>query len=293
MNIEEWESHGTYVTVGEHRVFVVDTGSRDRTPLVILHGYPTSSHDFHRVLPALAEHHRVIVHDHLGFGLSDKPRQYSYGLFEQTDVALMLWRQLKLESVHVLAHDYGTSVATELLARWVRGFRPTELASLTLCNGSIHIEKARLRVVQKLLLHPRLGPLTARLTNRTVFDVNMRRLWHDPSTVSPDDLETMWQLLEHNDGRKVMPQITQYLRDRRIYWHRWVGALKSTPLPTSFVWGSEDPVVGGDVATLHHEETPGSQLRLLEGVGHYPMLEAPQAWLEAVLSVLGASPAPC
>lgn len=186
----------------------------------------------------------------------------------------------------MLAHDYGTSVATELLARWIRGFRPIDLASFTLCNGSIHIEKARLRLVQKLLLSRRLGPLTARLTNRAIFEVNMRRLWHDPSTLAQEDLDVMWQLLEHDGGKQVIPQITQYLRDRRTYWHRWVGALEATPLPTAFVWGTEDPIVGGDVARLHHEETPGSQLRLLEGVGHYPMLEAPQRWANAVLEVV-------
>ena len=62
--------------------------------------------------------------------------------------------------------------------------------------------------------------------------------------------------------------------------------VKATPLPTAFVWGTEDPIVGGDVARLHHEETPESQLRLLEGVGHYPMLEAPRRWANAVLDVV-------
>src|SRR5690606_10999721 len=81
-----------------------------------------------------------------------KHLDYSYSLIEQADVALMLWRQLGITSAHVFAHDYGTSVATELLARWNRGLCAIELRSMTLCNGSVHIKLASLRVVQKLLL---------------------------------------------------------------------------------------------------------------------------------------------
>ena len=114
----------------------------------------------------------------------------------------------------------------------------------------------------------------------------MRRLWHDDTTLSDEELALMWEFLVRDDGMAVIPKITHYLNDRRKFWHRWIGALTTTTLPISFVWGTEDPVVGGDVARLHHEETPGSKLRLLEGVGHYPMLEAPERWLEAILEVL-------
>jgi len=85
-------------------------------------------------------------------------------------------------------------------------------------------------------------------------------------------------------GSEVLPRISQYLRDRVLYWHRWVGALQSTTLPLAFVWGAEDPIVGGNVARVHHEEAAGSTLRLLEGGGHYPMTEAPDQWLEAVVN---------
>ncbi len=285
MKLEGWAAKGSILDIDGHEVFVVDTSANDLPTLVLLHGYPTSSHDYHVVLPALAEHFRVVVHDHIGFGLSDKPRDYSYSVLEQTDVAIQVWRKLGIDRAHVVAHDYGTSIGTELLARWNRGLRPVELESLTLCNGSVHIELANLRVVQKLLLS-RLGDLTASVINPAIFNRNMRRLWGDRSTLSDNDLAVMWTFLTHKDGKAVIPQITHYLDDRKKFWHRWIGALKATTLPTSFVWGTEDPVVGGEVAELHHAETPGSQLRLLEGVGHYPMLEAPDRWVEAVLDVI-------
>src|SRR6185436_12149599 len=132
--------------------------------LVILHGYPTSSIDYHQVLPSLTNRFRVIAHDHLGFGLSEKPVDYSYALLDQADVAEELWLSLGVTRAHCFAHDYGTSVATELVARSNEGRARVKLSSVTLCNGSVHIELARLRFIQKLLRNRLTGPFVARLT---------------------------------------------------------------------------------------------------------------------------------
>ncbi len=292
MKAEDWRARGAYHTLNGQSLFVVDTGAEgahDQPTLVLLHGYPTSSHDYYRVLDDLAGNYRVVIHDHLGFGLSDKPRDYSYSLLEQADVALLLWQRLGVRSAHVFGHDYGTSVATELLARWNRGFRPVHLESMTLCNGSMHIELAKLRVIQKLLRNHTLGPLVARLSSQRVFNRNMRRLWHDPDTLSQSDLDTMWELLTRDGGKAVLPNITQYLRDRVLFWHRWLGALQQGQLPLGFLWGAEDPIVGADVAEVHHSEAPGSRLTVLDRVGHYPMLEAPDRWTEALLELITSS----
>lgn len=289
MRLEDWRARGGHLEIDGNSLFVVDTGSendQDEPTLVILHGYPTSSHDYYRVLDTLAERYRVIVHDHLGFGLSDKPRDYSYALFEQADVALQLWQRLGVQSAHVFAHDYGTSIATELLARWNRGFRPVHLQSMTLCNGSVHIELAKLRVIQKLLRSKTFGPLVARLSTQRTFNRTMRQIWHDPSTLPQADLDAMWEMLVHDGGRAVLPKISQYLRDRVLFWHRWIGALQQSQLPLQFLWGSEDPIVGGDIAQVHHAEAPGSLLTILDGVGHYPMLEAPERWTEALIELV-------
>ncbi len=290
MQVEQWRARGAYHTIHGRNIFAVDTGSSgtndDKPTLVLLHGYPTSSHDYHHVLPDLAARYRVIVHDHLGFGLSDKPQDYSYALHEQTDFALLLWQHLGVKSAHVVAHDYGTSVATELLARWNLGFRPITLKSITLSNGSVHIELARLRMIQKLLRNQTLGPLVARLTNQRVFNRNMRQLWHDPATLTEPELNAMWELLIRADGKTVLPKLTQYLRDRVLYWNRWVGALRQSQLPLGFLWGAEDPITGRDVALVHHAESPGSKLTVLDNVGHYPMIEAPRRWTDALLELL-------
>lgn len=290
MTAAEWRDRGRFVSVQGHRVFVVDTdpeGAMGLPVLAVLHGYPTSSHDYHPVIDDLAQRFRVIVHDHLGFGQSGKPVSYSYSLLEQADVAIDVWRQAGVSSVRVFAHDYGSSIATELLARRERNLCPVELESIVLCNGSVHIELAKLLLIQVLLRSRITGPIVAQVTSKRLFKRNMRKLWSDPSLLGDDDLDIMWGMLIDGGGREVLPRITQYLQDRKLYWHRWVGALQTTDMPLGFIWGADDPIIGADVARVHHAESAGSKLEILEGVGHYPMLEAPDRWTRALISMIG------
>ncbi len=271
--------------VGEHELFCVDTGG-DKPVLLILHGYPTSSHDYWRALPILAERYRVIVHDHLGFGLSDKPRDYSYSLVDQADHAIALWRAVGVTEAVLLAHDYGTSVATELLARRNFGAEPIKLRSLTLCNGSMHIELANLRIMQRLLKAPLVGSVVARLASQRLFHRNMRKLFADPSFLDDEELDAMWTQLVAGGGRAVLPAVTRYIDERYKFWHRWIGALRDTDLPVHIVWARQDPVAVEKMAHVLHDEIANSDLQLLDGVGHFPMIEAVERWCAAVLDAL-------
>ena len=103
--------------------------------------------------------------DFLGFGLSDKPRPHRYSLLGQADIVQTVIASETTGPVVVVAHDMGTSVTTELLARDLQGRLPFELQRVVLSNGSVILRRASLRPVQKLLRGP-LGPLAARLTSK-------------------------------------------------------------------------------------------------------------------------------
>jgi pimeloyl-ACP methyl ester carboxylesterase len=285
MKANDWRQRGEMRRVGEHQVFCVDTGGT-KPPLVILHGYPTSSYDYWRALPILAERHRVIVHDHLGFGFSDKPLDYSYSLVDQADHAIMLWQDAGITEADVIAHDYGTSVATELLARRCVGSEPIKLRSVTLSNGSMHIELAKLRVVQRLLKSKRFGDFVSRQSRPWLFHRNIRKLFADPSFLSDEELDAMWTQLVEGNGRAVLPAVTRYIDERYKLWHRWIGALRNTDLPVHIVWARQDPVAVEQMAHVLHEEIANSDLQLLDGVGHFPMIEASERWCAAVLDAL-------
>ena len=94
MSVLDWEQKGEFINVFERSLFVIDSNTifeannSVQEVLVVLHGYPTSIYDYYKVLPDLAQKYRVIMHDHLGFGFSEKPLDYSYSLIEQADIAL-------------------------------------------------------------------------------------------------------------------------------------------------------------------------------------------------------------
>ena len=117
----------------------------------MLHGFPTSSFDFHLVLAGLRRRRRVVLFDMCGYGLSAKPDiAYTIGL--QADIAAALTEDLGITSVALLTHDVGDTVGGELLARQAEGRWPVEVTQRVLTNGSIYIDLAQLTSGQQLLL---------------------------------------------------------------------------------------------------------------------------------------------
>ena len=286
MTSNEWKSKGKFIQVNNNRLFVIDTNNGINTSqksMVILHGYPTSSFDYYKVLPELSKNYRVILHDHLGFGFSDKPKDVNYSLVTQADIALELWRQLGLKKIFLFAHDYGTSVATEIIARYNANELDIEIEQLILTNGSIHIELSQLRTIQKLLKHKFLGKYVAKLTNFLIFKKNMKNIYFDTSKVTDNELKEMWKLIELNGGRKVIHKLTQYINERYLHWDRWIGALKKTQISTKIIWAKNDPIAVHAIAKLLAKEIPNNTLYWIENTGHFLMLENPKELLELIL----------
>jgi pimeloyl-ACP methyl ester carboxylesterase len=286
LNALRWLEQGSMINVHGHDHFVYDSRT-DKPVLLILHGFPTSSYDYHKALPLLEQHFRVVVHDHLGFGLSDKPINYSYSLIEQTDQAIQLWRSLGISGGVVLAHDYGTSIATEILARSNRfGENEFKIQAMVLCNGSVHIEMAQLRLIQKLLGHPVLGPVVARMSTKSTFARNIKGIYFDADRVMQDEIDAMWAMMEHKAGRKILSQVAQYPKERYKFWHRWIGALQCTQVPIKVIWAMNDPIAVPKIARTIADEVQNSELIELENMGHFPMLESPDLWSDAVIRAL-------
>ena len=122
-SIEGWWSSGRRVEVNlngvDRQIFVRQMGSS--APMTLLHGFPSSSHDWVRLAPDLAESHRLLMFDFLGFGASEKPVQHDYSIGEQADLVEAIWAREKITSTRILAHDYAVSVTQELLARRAAG----------------------------------------------------------------------------------------------------------------------------------------------------------------------------
>ena len=288
-----WFARGQVLELCGMRVFVVDaraSDGSDRRPTVLaLHGFPTSSFDYHLVLPELSARRRVVLLDFPGYGFSDKPRDYSYSLIEQADVVEAVCVQLGVTHAHLVSHDMGTSVATELLARRMRGLLHLTLESALFLNGSMYVEMSRLAPTQKIVL-TRVGPLFARLGREPLFRMQMKRILSRP--VPESEITAMWQQLLYLEGRSRLAQTIHYVSDRKRYWQRWIGALRGlSDLPAHVLWGVEDPIAVLAIGERAAREIPTAELERLEGVGHYPMLEAPHEVAAAVNAFLARAEA--
>ena len=284
MQAADWKSKGKFISVAGRSIFVVDEGRRAAPVLLISHGYPSCSYDYWKVLPLLSRYFRVIIHDHLGFGFSDKPTDYSYSLIEQAEMALALWQEMGIKEAHLLGHDYGTSVVTEIVARWNFGFRPIQIKSINIGNGSMLIDMAQLLLSQKILIHKTLGPLLAKVATRRYFQYNMKKLWADPSRYDPQEIDAIFDMNFDPAARQVFSTITRYILERYKFYNRWLDqGLYQTDLPIHIYWADQDPVAVIAMAHRLHENIPGSTLEILENVGHYPMLEAPEPWARMIL----------
>ncbi|WP_082966754.1 alpha/beta fold hydrolase [Mycobacterium sp. 852002-51163_SCH5372311] len=283
VNVQEWRDAGRWLETPVGRVFVrLKAGA---TPTVLLlHGFPSSSFDFRAVLPYLGDHAWVTM-DFLGYGLSDKPRPHRYSLLEQANLVQTVIAQTATGPVVVLAHDMGTSVTTELMARDLEGRLPFDMQRAVLSNGSVILERASLRPIQKVLRGP-LGPVAARLTNRRGFQRGFGRLFSTDHPLSAEEAAAQWELLSYNDGNRIAHLLISYLDERERYAQRWHGAVRDWPKPLGFVWGLNDPVATTNVLDGLRELRPGAAVVELPGLGHYPQIEDPKAYADAALSLL-------
>jgi pimeloyl-ACP methyl ester carboxylesterase len=266
-----WREKGRYVDTPDGRLWAMEMGNGG-VPVLALHGFPTSSWDFAEAIERIARTRRVVTFDFFGFGFSAKPAELGYSIFEQADAAELVARAFGVQRAHVWAHDMGTSVATELCARRERGLLPFSMASLTLMNGSVHIELAQLTIGQRILKTP-LGPLFAKLSTRRSFKLQIRRVFAKPP--SEAELDAMWDLVQREDGAARLPQIIRYTEERARFRRRWIGALERLDLPALVAWGRKDPVAVLAIAEQLAREIPGAAFETWDDLGHYPQVEDP------------------
>ncbi len=279
--LDDWRAQSQAFHFRGHTIRYWTAGDTQAQPLLLIHGFPSASWDWHRLWAPLAERYRLIACDMLGFGYSAKPRGHAYSLREQADLQQALLAHIgEQRAVHVLAHDYGDSVAQELIARHQEG--QLQLAGCVFLNGGLFPETHHPVRVQKLLLGP-LGPLLGRLFSRRKLAQSFARIFGPHTQASEAELDALWQLVAYNNGPAVMHRLIRYMPERRQQRQRWVTAMQATTLPMRVIDGAFDPISGAHMVARYRELISDPDTVLLDGIGHYPQLEAPAAVLEHYL----------
>ena len=275
--LQSWMASGHFARVDDVDIFYRTSAASNRSLpwLVCFHGFPTSSWDWHALLPKLEKTHRVLVFDFPGFGLSGKPLDRNYSLKRQLDAAEALMQFLHIVEFDLLAHDMGNSVACELLRRREEGNCHFELKSLTLLNGGIYMDMHRPLFTQRLLRTPFLGAISARLTSWRLFRLQYPRVYANPDQFEESHYRSQWALLLNNDGRKTLHKVAGYMRERTRMGEQWTGPLHRLEVPLKVIWGKQDPIAVYSIAEKLCSKNRQAELVTLDGIGHYPQLEAP------------------
>jgi pimeloyl-ACP methyl ester carboxylesterase len=283
--IEDWWSAGERLALrsgdAQREIFVRRVG--DGPSMTLLHGFPSSSHDWAGVAPALAEHHALLMPDFLGFGASQKPFAHEYSLHEQADLVEAVWARDAIAATILVAHDYAVSVAQELLARRGEGKLAVDLLSVVLLNGGVYPDLHRPQPTQTALLDPEQGPRISEAINEELFVAGIAPTFADSYDASRDSA-AMWRGMSRDDGQRITHLLIHYMTDRQRHERRWVAALEQADVPVGFVWGLLDPVSGAHMAQRISQRLPDAPMLAMADVAHWPQLEAPARVTEALLS---------
>lgn len=287
MKLKDWQTSGNYYDYKSYPIFYRLSKMADEVTLC-LHGFPTSSHDYHKIHDALAERYAVLSFDMIGYGFSAKPLDLDYTTFNQTDVLQALLEHLKIRKVHILAHDYGNTMTQELLARAEENRLNFSIGTICFLNGALFPETHRPILAQKILISP-LGFVFGRLISDARFKRSLASTFGGQTQPTAEELDEFLQVFKFNDGRRIAHKLIRYMTERKTYRTRWVGALERMKVPFRFINGLADKVSGAHLVERFRAVVPHqTDIIELEGIGHFPHFEKPAVVLEKYFEFRGA-----
>jgi pimeloyl-ACP methyl ester carboxylesterase len=261
-------------------------------PLLLIHGYPFNTFDWAPIWPTLTQRFTVIAPDMMGMGFSAKPVAYEYSVHDHADMHEALLAHLGIGNAHIMAHDIGDSVGQELLARHEFGqhaYGALHIDSITWLNGGMFVETYTPRVMQKLMSRTPLGDILSPLQNsplsRRALEPTLREMFGPNTKPTRHMMSVFNQILDYNDGRRVLHKVGRFIGDRYTHRNRWVRAMRETAVPMRLIDGPVDPNSGAHMARRYAEVIPEPDVVMLDNqIGHWPQLEAPDAVLTHFLA---------
>src|SRR3979411_385233 len=234
--LERWKAAGQNFDYLGFDIFYRAEGNGPH--LLLIHGYPFNPWDWAPLWDRLTERFTVIAPDMLGMGFSDKPVAYEYTVHDHADMHEALLAHLGVESAHILPHDLGDSVSQELLARHdfsEQVYGSLRIKSITWLNGGLFNETYTPRLMQKVLSRTPLGavrsPLHGNSMSRRLIEPTINEMFGPDTKPSRRMLDLFHEILEYNDGKRVMHKVGRFVNDRYPHRNRWVRARGQTHIP--------------------------------------------------------------
>lgn len=288
MTPHAWHCRGQLLRVGAHEIFLVDSGEPEpyAPALFLLHGYPSSSFDWHRLLPLLEGTFRCVAIDLLGFGLSSRPFPHPYRIEEQADIVEAVAEALQIDDFHVMSHDYGNIVTQELLARDFDRVDERRVRSASFLNGSLFWNPRNAGLAQRTLSSS-VGPALVRCLGHTALQAAFPERYPQRFRSRRTEMADHRRTIDANQGPHMLPLLLRSLDEQQEHRDRWLLAMIQSYSPLLVVSGSQDPVSGPRMVRRFRELVDHGDVVELTHAGRYPHLEAPrqvaralQGWMD-------------
>ena len=267
------EVHYRTVHVAGVDIFYREAGPAQAPTILLLHGFPTSSHMFRDLIPLLSDHYHLVAPDYPGFGYSSTPgvREFDYTFDHLADVIQDFTDSLRLEKYSLYAQDFGGPVGFRLATR-----RPERVQTLIIQNANAYVEGMTTEVHDLLLNLHRDRSHERRVKAAALFELPYTKKQFldgvaDPSLVSPD----AWQHAQWGMDRPGNKEIQYTLHanyatnfDKYEEWHAY---FKRYQPPTLIMWGKGDFVFGVPGAKAYQRDLKNAELHILDGAAHFAL----------------------
>ena len=252
-------------------IFYREAGAADAPAVVLLHGFPTSSHMFRNLIPVLAHRYRVIAPDYPAFGHSGTPdrREFSYSFARFAELMDGLLNQLDVASYALYVQDYGAPVGYRLALR-----HPERITALVVQNGNAYEEglkqfwnpiKAYWADGSQAHREALRAGLTLAATKSQYLD-GVR----DPSRVAPDAWLHDQALLDRPGIDEIMLDLFKDYGTNVALYPQFQAFFRSRKPPILIVWGKNDGIFPADGAHPYLRDLPDAELHLLD-TGHFAL----------------------
>jgi pimeloyl-ACP methyl ester carboxylesterase len=264
-----------HATVRGLKLFYREAGHHNPSTIVLLHGFPSSSHMFRDLIPKLAERFHVIAPDYIGFGYSDAPNatDFAYTFENLTEhVEELLFSHLGLTRFNLYMQDYGAPVGFRIASR-----HPEAIEGLVIQNGNAYVEGisaafAPLQPFWANRTQETEQPVRGLLTKETTF-FQYTHGAANPALISPDAYTFDQALLDRPGNDAIQLDLFHDYPSNVALYDAWHAYFRSSQPRTLIVWGKNDPFFTVEGAKAFQRDLPNAELHLIDA-GHFALEEA-------------------
>ena len=273
MNWKDFQAMQKVAEIGEHFVSYVDEGAGE--PVILIHGIPTWSYLWHRLIPVLSEQNRVIAPDLIGFGYSDKSDNFDRSIARQTEMIDALMEKMGIEQANIVAHDIGGGVALRLATLY-----PHRVNKLCVMNSVSYDSWAIEAMIQ--LGHP--SAYTAASASTTV--TTLRQMLKQGFAETPDDevLDGIFAPYSTEVGKLSLIRNATALNTNLTT--EITHLLHKIEARTLILWGMDDKFQLLKFGKRLSDDIPNAKLIQIKDAGHFVMLDQPEEVADHVFSFL-------